>query len=119
MGQAARGWEAPRRKAPRRLVPVSADPELARAGKRVARRASLRGLGPWGRGRRGVGRGPHLLELVCDGLGLLVPLEPHHVLGVEPPGLLLQGLGRQVLRLRALGREGRALRGQGWGRMAG
>ena len=81
-------------------MPVSADPEPARAGKRVAGRASLRG-------RRGVGRGPHLLELVCDGLGLLVPLEPHHVLGVEPPGLLLQGLGRQVLRLRALGREGR------------
>ena len=26
-------------------------------------------------------------------------LEPHHVLGVEPPTLLLQRLGRQVLRL--------------------
>lgn len=50
--------------------------------------------------------GPHLLELVRDGLGLLVPLEPHHVLGVEPPRLLLQGLGCQVLRLSALGEEG-------------
>lgn len=30
-----------------------------------------------------------LLKLICDGLGLLMPLEPHHVLGVESPGLLL------------------------------
>lgn len=44
----------------------------------------------------------HLLKLVGDGLGLLVPLEPHHILGVEAPRLLLQGLGCQVLRLGAL-----------------
>jgi len=31
-----------------------------------------------------------------------VPLEPHHVLGVEPPRLLLQGFGGQVLRFGAL-----------------
>ena len=96
-----------------------ADPEPDRVGRRMAGRASLRGLGPWGPGRRGAGRGPHLLELVCDGLGLLMPLEPHHVLGVEPPGLLLQGLGRQVLRLRALGRDGGVFRGRGWGRATG
>lgn len=59
-----------------------------------------------GRGGRGTGRGPHLLKLIGDGLGLLVPLEPHHVLGVESPRLLLQGLGCQVLRLRALEEEG-------------
>ena len=29
-------------------------------------------------------------------------LEPHHVLGVEPPALLLQGLGGQVLGFSAL-----------------
>ena len=31
-----------------------------------------------------------------------MPLEPHHVLGVEPPTLLLERLGRQVLGLGAL-----------------
>ncbi len=45
---------------------------------------------------------PYLLELVVDDLRLLVPLEPHHVLCVEPPRLLLERLGRQVLRLRPL-----------------
>lgn len=44
----------------------------------------------------------HLFELVSDSLGLLVPLEPHHVLGVKPPWLFLQSLGRQVLSLGAL-----------------
>ena len=39
----------------------------------------------------------HLLVLLSDGLGLLVPLEPHHVLGVKAPRLLLQRLGRQIL----------------------
>ena len=29
-------------------------------------------------------------------------LEPHHILGVEPPTLLLEGLGRQVLGLGSL-----------------
>lgn len=43
-----------------------------------------------------------LLELICDGLGLLVPLKPHHILGVEPPGLLLQGFGCKILGLSAL-----------------
>lgn len=60
----------------------------------------------------GLGEGPHLLKLISDGLGLLMPLEPHHVLGVEPPRLLLQGLGCQVLRLCALGEEGHS-RGSG------
>ena len=31
-----------------------------------------------------------------------MPLEPHHVLGVEPPALLLESLGGHVLRLGAL-----------------
>lgn len=44
----------------------------------------------------------HLLILLVDDLGLLVALEPHHVLGVEAPALLLERLGRQVLRLGAL-----------------
>lgn len=44
----------------------------------------------------------HLFKLIGDGLGLLVPLKPHHVLGVEPPRLLLQGFGCQILRLGAL-----------------
>jgi len=43
-----------------------------------------------------------LFKLIIDHLGLLVPLEPHHVLGVKPPALLLQSLGGQVLRLGAL-----------------
>lgn len=45
----------------------------------------------------------HLFELISDSLGLLVPLEPHHVLGVKPPRLLLQSLGGQILSLGALG----------------
>lgn len=36
---------------------------------------------------------PYLFELVSDSLGLLVPLEPHHVLGVKPPRLFFQSLG--------------------------
>lgn len=44
----------------------------------------------------------HLLVLFVDDFWLLVPLEPHHVLGVKPPALLLQCLGSQVLALRAL-----------------
>lgn len=43
-----------------------------------------------------------LLKLISDGLGFLMPLEPHHVLGVEPPRLLLQGFGCQILGLGAL-----------------
>ena len=34
----------------------------------------------------------HLFKLVVDDLGLLVSLEPHHVLGVKPPALLLERL---------------------------
>ena len=45
---------------------------------------------------------PHLFILVIDHLRLLMPLEPHHVLGVEPPALLLERLGCQVLGLGAL-----------------
>lgn len=45
----------------------------------------------------------HLFELVSDSLGLLVPLEPHHVLGVKPPRLFLQSLSGQILSLGALG----------------
>lgn len=45
---------------------------------------------------------PHLFKLIGDGLRLLVPLEPHHVLGVKPPGLFLQSLGRQILSLGTL-----------------
>lgn len=41
----------------------------------------------------------YLFILLINHLRLLVSLEPHHVLGVEPPALLLQGLGRQVLGL--------------------
>ena len=44
----------------------------------------------------------YLLILIIDHLWLLVPLKPHHVLRVEPPALLLERLGRQVLRLGAL-----------------
>lgn len=69
--------------------------ELAKSG--AERRMDQQGCGPAGRRA-----GSHLLELVSDGLGLLVPLEPHHILGVEPPRLLLQCLGRKVLRLSAL-----------------
>lgn len=74
--------------------PVS-QTELAKSG--AKRRMDQQGCGPTGRRA-----GSHLLELVSDGLGLLVPLEPHHILGVEPPRLLLQGLGRKVLCLSAL-----------------
>ena len=45
---------------------------------------------------------PHLFILVIDHLGFLVALEPHHVLGVKPPTLLLERLGSQVLGLGAL-----------------
>ena len=31
-----------------------------------------------------------------------MPLEPHHILGVEPPALLLESFGSKVLRLGAL-----------------
>lgn len=78
--------------------------ELAKSG--AERRMDQQGCGPAGRRA-----GSHLLELVSDGLGLLVPLEPHHILGVEPPRLLLQCLGRKVLRLSAL--VGRVERGSG------
>lgn len=43
-----------------------------------------------------------LLELLVNNLRLLVPLKPHHVLGVKPPTLLLQSFRRQVLPFRAL-----------------
>ena len=45
---------------------------------------------------------PHLFIFIVDDLGFLVPLEPHHVLGVEPPALLLECLGGQILGLGAL-----------------
>lgn len=51
--------------------------------------------------------GADLLKLVRDGFGLFMSLEPHHVLGVEPPGLLLQGFGCQILGLGALRRGSR------------
>jgi len=38
-----------------------------------------------------------LLELLCNGLGLLVSLEPCLVLLVEAPALALEGFCRQVL----------------------
>ena len=41
----------------------------------------------------------HLFIFIVDNLGFLVPLKPHHVLSVEPPALLLKGLGCQVLGL--------------------
>ena len=41
----------------------------------------------------------YLLKLFINGLGFLVSLEPHHVLGVESPGLLFQRLRCQILRL--------------------
>lgn len=44
----------------------------------------------------------HLLEFLVDDLGLFVPLEPHHVFGVEAPALLFQGFGSQILCFRSL-----------------
>jgi hypothetical protein len=41
----------------------------------------------------------YLLILLVDDLGFLMALEPHHILGVEPPALLFKGLGCQVLCL--------------------
>lgn len=70
--------------------------ELAKSS--AERKMDQQGCGPTERRA-----GSHLLKLISDGLGLLVPLEPHHILGVEPPRLLLQGLGRKVLCLSALG----------------
>ena len=43
-----------------------------------------------------------LLELLCDGLGLFVPLEPCLVLLMEAPALALERLGRQVLLVGSL-----------------
>ena len=43
-----------------------------------------------------------LLELLRDGFGLLVPLEPCLVLLVEAPALALESLGRQVLLVGSL-----------------
>jgi hypothetical protein len=43
-----------------------------------------------------------LLVAVRGLLGLLVPLEPRHVLLVEPPRVVLQALGRQELLVAAL-----------------
>jgi hypothetical protein len=43
-----------------------------------------------------------LLELLCDGFGLLVPLEPCLVLLVETPALALERLRRQVLLVGSL-----------------
>lgn len=40
-----------------------------------------------------------LFIFIVNDLRFLVSLEPHHVFGVEPPALLLQRLGRQVLSL--------------------
>lgn len=44
----------------------------------------------------------YLFIILCDHLGLLVTLKPHHVLGVEPPRLFLECLRSEILRLRAL-----------------
>lgn len=44
----------------------------------------------------------HLLKLLVDDLWLLVSLEPHHVLRMKPPALLLERLCGQILRLRSL-----------------
>ena len=44
----------------------------------------------------------NLLKLIIDHFWLLVSLEPHHILGVKPPTLLLQRLSGKVLRLSAL-----------------
>lgn len=39
----------------------------------------------------------NLLKLIGDGLGFFMPLEPHHVFGVKPPGLFLQSFSCQIL----------------------
>ena len=44
----------------------------------------------------------HLFIFIIDDLRFFMPLEPHHVLGVEPPALLLESFGSKVLRLGAL-----------------
>ena len=44
----------------------------------------------------------YLLKLIIDHFWFLVSLEPHHILGVKPPTLLLQCLRRQILGLGAL-----------------
>ena len=44
----------------------------------------------------------NLLKLIIDHFWFLVSLEPHHILGVEPPALLLESFGSKVLRLGAL-----------------
>lgn len=44
----------------------------------------------------------YLFVLFVDDLGFLMPLKPHHVLGVKSPALFLERLGGQVLRLCAL-----------------
>ena len=44
----------------------------------------------------------HLFIFIIDDLRFLMPLEPHHVLRVEPPALLLESFCCQVLRLRSL-----------------
>jgi len=43
-----------------------------------------------------------LFVFVIDYLGFFMPLEPHHVFGVKPPGLLFKSLGRQILSLGSL-----------------
>jgi len=43
-----------------------------------------------------------LFIFIIDDLRFFMPLEPHHVLGVEPPALLLESFGSKVLRLGAL-----------------
>ena len=48
----------------------------------------------------------HHLVVIRDGFGLLQSLEPHHVLGMEPPRQLLERLGGHVLGLRSLGNGG-------------
>lgn len=39
----------------------------------------------------------YLFILLGNSLRFFVPLEPHHVFGMKPPGLLLQCLSGQVL----------------------
>lgn len=44
----------------------------------------------------------YLFVIIVDYLGLLVPLKPHHVLGMEAPALLFKRLGRKILSLGSL-----------------